>query len=98
MRTDTPLLADEPTSDLARFAGLVDIANGMTVRTTPDEVAFPNLDLTAHLFTQSRGPWVGFDTTVSFGATGLGLTHSVIHDQHGPIGTLAQTLTVRPIG
>jgi hypothetical protein len=38
---------------------------------------------------------VGFDTSVSFGATGLGLTSSVIHDQDGPVGTLAQTLTVR---
>jgi hypothetical protein len=97
VRTRTPLL-DEPTSDLARLAGLLDIANGMTVRAAPDEVLFPNLDLTAHLFREPRGEWVGFDTRVSFGGTGLGLTSSVIHDLDGPVGTLAQSLTVRPRG
>lgn len=96
VRTDTALLADEPVSDLARFAGLLDIANGMTVRAAPEEVAFPNIDLTAHFFADPRGPWVGFDTSVSFGADGLGLTSSVIHDEDGPVGTLAQALTVRP--
>ncbi len=95
VRTATPLV-DEPVSELARFAGLLDIANGMTVRADPDEVAFPNVDLTAHLFRQPRGEWVGFDTSVSFGETGLGLTSSVLHDEDGPVGTLAQSLTVRP--
>lgn len=68
----------------------------MTVRVAPNEVAFPNLDLTAHFFEQPRGEWVGFDTSVSFGADGLGLTSSTIHDEDGPVGTVAQILTVRP--
>lgn len=96
VRTDTVLLDDEPVSDLARFVGLLDIANGMTVRAAPTSVAFPNVDLTAHFFEQPRGEWVGFDTSVSFGPAGLGLTSSVLHDEHGPLGTLAQMLTVRP--
>ena len=44
------------------------------------------------------GEWLGFDTTVSFGPTGLGLTSSLLHDVAGPFGTMAQSLTVRPIG
>jgi hypothetical protein len=95
VRSTTTLL-DEPVSDLARFAGLLDIANGMTVRADPRQVAFPNVDLTAHFFEEPRGEWVGFDTAVSFGTSGLGLTSSVLHDQDGPVGTLAQVLTVRP--
>jgi hypothetical protein len=97
VRTDLPLVDGEPTSRLAAVAGLLDIANGMTVRADPTEVAFPNIDLTAHLFRQPRGKWVGFDTTVSFGAAGVGLTHSVLHDEDGPVGTSAQVLTVRPV-
>jgi hypothetical protein len=97
VRSRTTLVDGEPVSELARVAGLLDIANGMTVREPPAEVAFPNVDLTAHFFEQPRGEWVGFDTTVSFGTAGLGLTSSVIHDQHGPVGTLAQSLTVRPL-
>jgi hypothetical protein len=96
VRTPVPLIAGEDVSALARAAGLLDIANGMTVRVSPQEVAFPNLDLTAHLFRSPRGDWVGFDTTVSFGAGGLGVTSSVLHDAEGPIGTMSQILTVRP--
>ncbi|MGN6606169.1 MAG: thioesterase family protein [Jatrophihabitans sp.] len=96
VRTAEPLLADEPVSPVARLAGLIDIANGMTVRADPRSVAFPNLDLTAHLFGVPSGEWLGFDTTVSFGASGLGVTSSVLHDRRGPIGTSAQILTVRP--
>lgn len=96
VRSDEPLVADEPVSATAAAVGLLDIANGMTVREDPKQVAFPNLDLTAHLVRAPRAGWVGFDTTVTFGDNGIGLTSSVIHDEDGPIGTLNQTLTVRP--
>lgn len=96
VRAGLPLLEDEALSPLARLAGVFDVANGMAVRADPRAVAFPNLDLTAHLFAVPRGEWLGFDTTVSFGANGMGLTSSTIHDEAGPIGTLAQSLTVRP--
>jgi hypothetical protein len=96
VRTPVRLLEDEDVSSLAYAAGLLDIANGMTVRVSPERVAFPNIDLTAHLFAMPRGEWIGFDTTVSFGPAGLGLTSSVLHDMTGPIGTMSQTLTVRP--
>jgi hypothetical protein len=95
VRTDVPLV-DGPVGPTARAAGLLDIANGMTVRADPGEVAFPNLDLTAHLLRAPTGDWLGFHTTVSFGATGLGVTSTVLHDEAGPLGTLAQSLTVRP--
>jgi hypothetical protein len=98
VRTPLPLIAGEDVSGLARAAGLFDIANGMAVRASPEEIAFPNVDLTAHLFRPPCGDWVGFDTTVSFGPGGLGLTSSVLHDTQGPIGTLSQILTVRARG
>lgn len=96
VRTRLPLLADEPTSRLAAAVGLLDAANGMAVRVSPRRVAFPNLDLTAHFFGRPQSDWVGFDTSVSFGAGGLGLTSTTIHDETGPIGTMAQALTLRP--
>jgi hypothetical protein len=97
VRTPVTLVADEEASRVAAVAGLLDIANGMTVRRDPRSVAFPNVDLTAHLFREPCGGWLGFDTTVSFGADGLGLTSSVVHDEVGPVGTSAQLLTVRPV-
>ena len=96
VRTPQPLVRDEEVSRHARAAGLFDIANGMTARVDPAELAFPNLDLTTHLFGSPGGDWVGFDTTVCFGSSGTGLTSSVVHDVDGPIGTVSQILTLRP--
>lgn len=97
MRPRIPILDGEDVSATARLLGLVDTANGVTPRLAPSEVAFPNVDLTCHLVAQPRGEWIGFDTTVAVGPTGLGLTHSVLHDERGPIGTVQQILTVRPL-
>lgn len=97
VRPKVPLIRDEAVSSLARAAGLIDIANGFTVRAAPEEVAFPNIDLTAHFFAHPTGEWIGFDTSVSFGPSGVGLTHSVLHDESGPIGSMSQILTVRPV-
>lgn len=97
VRTDVGLVEGEEASPLARRAGLLDIVNGMTVRADPREVAFPNLDLTAHLLREPTGAWLGFDATVSFGAHGAGVTSSVLHDETGPLGTMSQVLTVRPV-
>jgi hypothetical protein len=96
LTTDVTLLADEPISTLARYVGLIDTANGIAAREAPERWLYPNLDLTIHLHEQPRGTWVGLDTTVTFGAHGLGMTASVLHDEHGPIGRAAQTLTIRP--
>ena len=95
-RTPLPLIVEAPTSRWAATVGLLDIANGMTVRADPTEVAFPNVDLTVHFFREPEGEWVGFDTSVTFGASGVGVTSSVIHDRIGPVGVMAQALTIRP--
>ena len=96
VRPTVDLIDQVPVSPLVRAAGIIDIANGMTVRESPDDVVFPNIDLTAHFFAQPQGEWLGFDTSVSFGTGGIGLTHSILHDDTGPIGALSQILTVRP--
>jgi hypothetical protein len=96
VRVSEMLLDGEEVSRSAAAIGLLDIANGMTVRARPEDVAFPNVDLTAHLVRPPIDGWLGLDTTVSFGADGIGLTTSVVHDERGPIGTSSQCLTVRP--
>lgn len=96
IRPQQSLVDGEPVSPTARAAGLLDLANGMSVRADPQEVAFPNVDLTAHLFEAPDAEWLGFDTAVSFGAHGLGVTSSTVHGPRGPIGTVSQLLTVRP--
>jgi len=96
IRPRLSLLDGEDVSPTVAALGLVDIANGMTPRVPPGRIAFPNVDLTVHLHTVPRGEWLGFDTTVSFGASGVGITQSVLHDEFGPLGTAVQSVTLRP--
>ncbi|WP_416343972.1 thioesterase family protein [Isoptericola peretonis] len=97
VRTGHTLVADEKVGSLARTVGLLDLANGMSVRADPRRVAFPNVDLSAHLHRAPEGEWLGLDTTVTFGPAGAGLTSSVLHDERGAFGTLAQGLVVRAL-
>ena len=95
LRTRCPLVAGEPDPPVAGFMKLVDTANGLVVREPPGSVFFANVDLTVHFLRRPEAGWVGFDTRVNFGPTGLGETFSVLSDSRGPVGTAAQSLTVR---
>lgn len=97
LHTDIGLVDQEPASELARFIGLVDTANGIGPRVSPTSWMFPNVDLSIHLYRQPTGAWVGLDTSVIFGADGVGLTTSTLHDVHGPVGRAEQILTVRAL-
>ncbi|MCG6498747.1 thioesterase family protein [Kitasatospora sp. A2-31] len=94
--TPLELVAGEPSTAHASFVALVDTANGIAARQPPTEWMFPNTDLTIHFFRRPEGSWTGLDTSVSFGPTGHGITSTVLHDQHGPLGRAEQILTVRP--
>lgn len=81
---------------LASFMTLIDTANGIATRVRPTQMMFPNVELSVHLFAAPDPSWVGLDTTVTFGHSGLGLTSSTLHDLRGPVGRAEQCLTVRP--
>ncbi|GAB78440.1 thioesterase family protein [Austwickia chelonae] len=93
--TSTPLIHGVDVSPIARFITLVDTANGIATRAHPQEWMFPNTDLTIHLFRHPTPGWVGFDTEVLFGETGVGLTSSKLFDERGAVGRAEQILTVR---
>lgn len=95
IRTRFPLVHCEADPPVAGFLKLVDTANGLVVREHPGSVFFANVDLTVHFLREPEAGWVGFDTRVNFGPTGLGETFSVLSDSLGPVGTAAQSLTVR---
>ncbi|MEO7754892.1 MAG: thioesterase family protein [Terracoccus sp.] len=97
LRSPNALVADEECSPTADFVRLVDTANGIAVRASPREWMFPNVDLTVHLFREPARGWVGFDTRVTFGRSGVGLTSTTLHDEQGPVGRAEQILTVRPM-
>ncbi len=95
IRSPNAVVDGETSSATADFVRLVDTANGIAVRVSPLEWMFPNVDLSIHLFREPVRGWVGFDTRVSMGTTGLGLTSTTLHDELGPVGRAEQALTVR---
>ena len=95
IRSHLPLVDAQPDPPTAGFVKLIDTANGLAVREDPGSVFYANVDLTVHFIRQPMSGWVGLDTRVNFGPTGLGETFSVLSDAHGPVGTAAQSLTVR---
>lgn len=99
LRTPHPLVEGVASSDLVRLVGLMDTANGIATRVPPGpgSWAFPNVDLQIHLHRQPAGEWLGLETSVTFGAGGVGLTSSVLHDLDGPFGRTEQILTLRKL-
>lgn len=97
IRSRLALLDGEGVSPTARLLGAIDISNGLTPRVDPRRVAFPNVDFSASLVRDAVPGWVGLDIRVSFGPDGTGLTETVLHDEQGPLGSLSQTLTLRPL-
>ena len=95
LRTDLPSVLGEEISPTTHFLCVIDGANGIAVRVDPREWMFPNVDLTVHLFRRPDPTATGFDTTVAMGESGLGVTMTTLHDIHGPVGRIAQSLTVR---
>lgn len=97
IHTDVPLTDAADSRDFARLIGLVDTANGIAARVSPgkNSYLFPNLDLQIHMYREPAGEWLGLDNKVSFGADGIGLTSTVLHDLDGPFGRAEQILTLR---
>lgn len=98
---DTEMVAGEPTDDLVHLMGMVDTANGVVPRLglglSDAEWMFPNTDLQIHMHRSPQGRWLGIDAVQQFGADGIGVTSSVLHDIHGPFGRSEQILTIRPM-
>ena len=98
LRIKHRVVAGETSSHTARFVSAIDAANGIAPRVEPGQWAFPNVDLSIHLIREPVSEWVGLDTNVEISPVGVGLTHSELFDENGPIGRVAQALTVRRMG
>lgn len=90
------MVEGQTNSDFVHLIGMIDTANGIVPRQKDEFTwAFPNLDLQIHLYRWPTGKWLGLESTQQYGADGIGLTSSVLHDIHGPFGHSEQILTLR---
>jgi hypothetical protein len=95
MRLRHPLLPGQELSPLARLVATADFANGVSAVLPFERFLFINADLTIHLQRQPRGEWIGLDARTLLHERGSGLSDSVLHDEHGPVGRSFQTLVVQ---
>jgi len=96
MRMKLPLLPGEKPSPFVRTVIAADSGNGVAQVVDYKNFTFINADLTIHLHRQPRGEWIGLDAHTILHEGGSGLSDSVLHDEHGPVGRAFQTLVVQP--
>ncbi len=95
---DLEMIEGKKTSDFVHLIGMIDIANGIAPRQDPAlGWMFPNLDLQIYMYRMPQGKWLGLKVCQQYGADGIGLTSSILHDEIGPFGRSEQVLTLRPI-
>lgn len=85
---------EEP-SALQRLFAVADSGNGVSSRLDIRQWLFINTELTVHLWRAPVGEWIGLDADSTLGPDGIGLAHTVLHDEHGGVGRCAQSLLVR---
>lgn len=95
-RQGVGLVAGEEPTGLQRLLTVADSGNGVSNRLNPSEWWFINTELTVHVHREPEGEWIGLDATTVIGPHGIGTALSTLHDQHGPVGSGAQALMVRP--
>lgn len=95
-RASTALVLGETMTPLERLFAVADIANGIGAKLDLDEWTFLNTDLTVHIFRVPESEWVGISAETSTGPDGFAMSAGVLHDEHGPMGRIAQTVLVRP--
>ena len=95
IRMGVPLVEEEEPSALVRVMVAADSGNGVSAALDWRSFIFINVDLTVHLHREPAGEWVCLDALTLPEPTGLGLSDTLLSDEHGRLGRAAQTLLVQ---
>jgi hypothetical protein len=89
-----PLVEGEDPTPLQRTLAAADFGNGVGAALPWGEFVFINTDLTVYLHRHPASEWVCLDATTDVDTHGIGLAHSRLYDERGPIGHSLQALFV----
>jgi Thioesterase-like superfamily len=95
-RMRAPLVAGEAPSGLQRLAAAADFGNGISSILSWDEYLFINPDLTVYVYREPVGEWIALEASTRIIDHGIGLSESVLYDEHGRVGSATQALLVAP--
>jgi hypothetical protein len=94
LRATIPLVDGEPWSPLQRVLVAADSGNGVSNVLDPARFVFVNPDLTVCLHREPAGEWICLEAYTTPEPGGVGLAHSRLYDERGPIGHGVQSLLV----
>ena len=96
MRTIRIVEGEEPTP-LQRLCPLGDCGNGISRNTDIVENSCVNPDLTLVIFRQPESEWLASEARSFWEPNGIGMSHAMLYDTKGVVGTALQTLIIRPV-
>ena len=79
---------------LQRALAAADFGNGVASAVPWGEFLFINTDLTVYLHRQPEGEWICLDASTDVDRRGVGVAHSRLYDERGPIGRSLQGLFI----
>ena len=97
IRLRHPVVAGEQPSPLQRVAAAADFGNGVSAVLDFTRWVFVNPDLTIYVNRLPVGEWVCLEARTDVEGHGVGMAHSRLHDELGPIGRSAQSLLLEPL-
>jgi hypothetical protein len=94
VRLAVPVVPGEQPSALQRVAAASDFTNGVSALLDFQRYVFINPDLSVFTDRPAVGEWICLDARTTFGTAGVGLAHSALWDERGPLGRAVQSLVV----
>lgn len=96
MRT-VGIVEGEESTPFQRLCPLADCGNGISRNTDIRENSCVNPDLTIVVFRQPQSEWLASKAQSFWEPNGIGMSHAMLYDTEGIVGTALQTLIVRPV-
>lgn len=90
------VIEDRDNTALDTVTALADFANGFSQVHLSEEVGFINADLVVNLFRTPESEWLCIDSRAFPQKTGLSMVETVLYDETGMIGRVAQSNLTMP--
>lgn len=92
-----PIVEGEEPSPFQRLCPLADCGNGISRNGDFDVASFINPDLTVVVHRLPASDWLASESISFWQDSGIGMSHSILHDTQGPVGAALQALIITPV-
>jgi hypothetical protein len=96
LKPTVDLVRGEDMTPLQRLFAVADDANGVGAKLDIRNWTFMNTDLVVHVHRVPEGDWIGIRAEANYGPGGIGTTVGTLFDENGAIGSIQQSLLIRP--